>query len=152
LLGRGIASGRASCGITFPMPQAGHLQITAELQNLYNHVTLSLRDSFGFSQGKLDVAVNLFISVVRVNEVITLPKILFTTTLVSGGGDNNSVMPDMEPLYTWSRTTNETFMQPEVVSILVGSEVQVRSELDDMVSRVEAVLAWRLNRLTVTVI
>lgn len=152
MLGRAKASGQASCGINYTVPETGRLQIMAELENFYNHVTLSLKDSWGFSEGKLLVTINLTISVVRLLEVISLPKILFTTTLISGGSDTNSVMPDMEPLYVWDRSTSETFTKNEVVSILVGSEVQVYSELDDMRSNVGAVLGWKLKRLSVGVL
>lgn len=152
LIGRPTASGLASCGVNFTMPQAGRLQVTAELQNHYNHVTLSLTDNWGFSAGKLDVTLKLFIAFVLPLSASQYSKVLFTQTLTSDGDNTSSVMPDTEALYKWDRTSEESFAQGEVVQVLVGSEVYAATWLDDMRARANAVLVWQLKRLTIGVI
>jgi hypothetical protein len=152
LSSRPTASGLASCGVNFTMPQTGRLQVTAELQNHYNHVTLSLTDNFGFSVGKLNVTLKLFIAFVLPLSASQYSKVLFTETLTSDGDDTNSVMPDTEALYKWDRTSQESFQQGEVVQVLVGSEVYAATWLDDMRARAHAVLVWQLKRLTIGVV
>jgi len=150
--GRTTSSGLASCGVNFTMPQAGRLQVTAELQNHYNHVTLSLTDNWGFSAGKLNVTLKLFIAFVLPLAATQYSKVLFTETLTSSGDNESSTMPDTEALYKWDRTSEESFAQGEVVQVLVGSEVHAATWLDDMRARANAVLVWQLKKLTIAVI
>ena len=90
-----------------------------------------------------------------VNELLTLPdgrvrvcrskrqwrghlpaKILFTETLQSDGNDDQSIIPEVEPVYLWDRSTNESFDKDEGVSILDGADFDVSSLVNDMHSHV----------------
>jgi hypothetical protein len=155
LLGRGIGSGLCSCGVTYRLPRAGRLYIAPEIENTYSEVTLSLQDRFGFSTGKIEVRINLVITVVGSGlnpVVVTIPKILFITQIISDGDNINSVMPELDGTYNWNRTTAESFAENQTVSVLAGTEVHVYTELDDMRSRVGAILGWKLKRLRIGVV
>ena len=148
------ASSFASCGINFTMPKTGRLQISALLDNIANRCTQTLIDNWGFSSGTLNTRLLLFISVVRGGTTSHLTRTMLANGLVSHGNDmsrNFPVLMNALP-YRVTGTTDETYSANESVQILVGTEVQVDSELDDMESKVNALMLWRLRKISVAAI
>jgi hypothetical protein len=144
----------ASCGVSYTMPRAGRVRVTADLKNFYNHATLSLKDNWGFSAGTLRCSYFLFGSVLRPSSEAAQYELLFEKKLTSDGDNTSGVMPDIdqtEPLFL-DVTTDETFNQGELVWVMVGSIVSVFSRLDDMHSHVRGLLWWQVERIGVTVV
>lgn len=147
------ASSFASCGINFTMPKTGRLKLSALLDNIANRVSFSVSDNWGFSYGNLDVRLLLFISVIRGGQISHLTRTLLARGIRSHGSDLSYTMPILMNAapYLVNGSTEETFPTGESVQILVGSEVQIDSELDDMESRVNALMLWRLKKISVVV-
>ncbi len=144
----------ASCGIFFTMPRPGRLQITGVLQNIYNKIIFSVRDNFGFSHANLHIDLNVFIAILRQTGVIHLSKNLASEGIVSHGSDftfSRSDLDDTTP-YIVEGKTKDPLLGGEPVRILIGSEVGIFSEVDDMESYVNAVLWWQLKKMTVAVV
>jgi len=148
------ASTSVSCGINFTMPRAGRLQIRAVMQNFFSDVLYSISDNFGFSYGKLDIRINLFISTARGGEIVYMPTEVLSVDRDSGGDDLSGAMSGLDGTvpYTVYATTDEPLAANDVIEIQAGSEVQVESEVDDMASRVNAAVRWQLNKITVAVV
>lgn len=143
------ATSIVSCGHAFRLPQAGRLQVNANIRNYYNKAVLSLQDRFGFSYGKLRLRANLFIDIVRGSEVLHLPTSMIDTRLDSGGDDASQTVTDIDNsmLYQIVGTTDDILPLGEQVQILVGAEISIDSELDDMESHVAAVYYWQVRRI-----
>ena len=148
------ASSLASLGVTFTLPRAGRLQIGAALRSLYNQITFSVEDNFGFSSANLTVRLELFVDVLRPGQVIHIPRTLLTYGLVSRGSDLSYTMSGLDNTlpYVLNAITDERMDAGDQVQVVVGSEVHVESELDDMESHVDATVWWYLQKVTVTVV
>jgi hypothetical protein len=147
-------SSAAACGINFTTSRAGRLRIGAGLRNLYNRLTFSIQDRFGFSEAQLEIDVRLFVAVVQPNRVITLTKTILTDGYTSYGSERSGQWPefDTSSLHLVGATTNETFPANSGVQILAGSEVLILSEINDMRTSVHALLEWQLEQLTLEVV
>ncbi len=148
------AASRVSCGVAYTLPREGRLQVTGVLQNRYNHVTMNVRDNFGFSHANLSVRISLFVTIVRGTLITHMPTTILTSRLTSNGSNESMVMPDVDTVhpYTVHATTTELLPGGASVQVLVGSEVLVESDLDDMRSHVRALLWWHLKRMSVAVV
>ncbi len=148
------ATSLASCGGNFTLPRTGRLQVNANVRNYYNKAVLSLRDRFGFSYGKLGLQVRLFIDVIRGRDVIHLPTTMLATSLDSDGDDVSRTVTDIDNsmLFQVEGVTEETIAAGERVQVMVGSEVSIGSEQDDMDSHASAVYYWQVRKMFVAVI
>jgi len=141
----------AACGVAFSVPRDGRLQISAVLRNFYNKLMYSVTDNWGFSSADVGISVELFVVVVRGTKAIFMPTVLRTTGLVSHGSDlsfSESEIDDTTP-FTITATTDERFDANESVLVLAGSKVGIGTRLDDMHCKVDAVLWWGLQKLTI---
>jgi hypothetical protein len=143
-----------SCGVNITVPRDGRLQVNANVRNYYNKAVLSLRDNFGFSDGRVDLQVNLFIDVIRGREVIHLPTAMLTSTLTSDGDDVSKTVTDIDNsmLFQLEGVTEESFGAGERLQVMIGSEVTVSSKLDDMESQVSATYYWQVRKLFVGIV
>ncbi len=144
-----------SCGVRFTMPRGGRLRITATLQNAYNKVMLSLRDNFGFSSASLLFDLNLFIDVIRPPGVTHLPTTLYGNGYIAPGGtdvDRSFVGIDNAEPYIYSVETGEFWPEGDIMWVVVGSEVNISSYLNDMHGHINAVVWWQLKKLTIEVL
>lgn len=143
-----------ACGVSFTVPKAGRLRIGALLKNLFNHITGSLTNTFGFSHGNLDVELRLFTDIVRLGNVIHIPTVILSDGLISHGSDLNLTMPDLDTSvpYTLDNETDEHFAAGEIMWIVVGSECYIKANLDDMTAHVSSDILWELQKITVGVI
>lgn len=145
------AASLVSCGVGFTTPSAGRLKIGADVQNIYNKLTFSVSDKIGFSSADVGIGVGLFALVVRGTEVERVEQNLLTTGLKSGGSDQSrteSNLDDTAP-FTLSVETGTRLEAGESVLVLAGTEVGIGTILDDMHCRMDAVLWWQLQRLTI---
>ena len=146
-----VAANWAACGVAFTTPKDGRLEIAAVLRNFYNKVMFSVTDDFGFSSADMDISLQLFIVVVRGTKAIWLPTLLRHTGLVSHGSDlsfSESDIDDTRP-FTITATTDERFNANESFLVLAGSKVLIDCDLDDMHGRIDAVLWWQLQKLSI---
>src|SRR6185503_11635762 len=60
----GVSSSTA-VGVNYRVPRFGRIRCSAVVQNIYNYITFSLTDNFGFSDGELTFAVLLFMRILR---------------------------------------------------------------------------------------
>lgn len=144
-----------SCGVRFTMPRGGRLRITATLQNHYNKVMLSLRDNFGFSSASLLFDLNLFINVIRPPGVTHLPTTLYENGYIAPGGtdvDRSFVGIDNAQPYIYNVETGEFWPEGDIMWVVVGSEVNISSYLNDMHGHINAVVWWQLKKLTIEVL
>jgi hypothetical protein len=150
-----FAAPSVACGVNYAVPQTGRLRLRAVLQNYVSTVLFSVTDSFGFSNGVLDIQQRLFFSIVRRDgSVIYLP-----TTLLRSGIDDWQAIDissalstlDNSTPYTLQATTEESLPTFETLRIFVGSEVFIGSDMNDMTSTVHAHVWWHLKQLTVDV-
>jgi hypothetical protein len=142
---------RSSVGVNYVVPRTGRLTFSAVLHNLFNYVTYSLTDNFGFSHGEVNFSLGVFVRVIRGDTVIGFDRPLYQNGLVAAGGADltgysfsglNMTIP-----YTFSATTEETFEQGETIQVMVGSSVEIESQLNDMESFVKATLAWQVKNV-----
>jgi hypothetical protein len=143
------ATSLVSVGHAFRIPRAGRLQVNANVRNYYNKAVLSLRDNFGFSYGKLGLKVGLFIDIVRDSGVLHLPTTLIESQLDSDGDDVSRTVTDVDNsmLFQIEGTTEEILPVGEQVKVMVGGEVTITSELDDMESQATATYYWQVRRI-----
>jgi hypothetical protein len=140
---------RSSLGINYTIPETGFLTCSSVIQNLYNKITFSVSDNFGFSGAYLDIYVNLYIDIIRAGDDASFARNMLTTGLVSHGSDlsfSTSEIQDLTP-FTLTFTAPDAFLKGETIQVLAGSEIFIRSDLDDMKSHVDAVLMWQLKKL-----
>jgi hypothetical protein len=151
LLTRGFGTNWAACGVPFTTPKEGRLQVSAVLRNFYNKVMFSVTDKFGFSDADVDIFLRLFILVVRGTNVIFLPTFLRHTGLISHGSDLSFAESDLDDTvpFTITATTDQRFNANESVLVLAGSNVFIRTVIDDMHCKVDAVLWWQLQKLCI---
>lgn len=144
-------SNRASCGVGYNMPAAGRLEISVTARNHYNRVTYAVDDNFGFSSARVNVYVDLVVTLVRGTRLTQLRTPVLQAGLVSHGSDLSFSTSDIDTTtpYTATVVTDETFAANEAMQILAGTEVTVACRLDDMRAHVTGLLWWELQKLTV---
>lgn len=140
-----------SCGVAFTTPSAGRLKLYAELKNLYNRLTFSVTDKFGFSSAEVAISVDLFFVVVRGTDVEQVSQSVLTTGLVSHGSDLQYTVSDLDDTtpYTITAETATRLNANESVLVLAGSEVVIGTSLDDMRCKMDALLWWQLQKLVI---
>lgn len=140
---------RASCGVGFTTPAAGHLRLSAVFRNVYYRAMLSVEDSFGFSSAVTSVSVRFVFTIVRGTQVIEVPT-SFRTVKVDSDGDDKSIVDtgieDQVP-FTASSFTQERFAANESLLVMAGAEIAFYSMLDDMHCRGNALAWWELDKL-----
>lgn len=148
------ATSLVSCGGNFTMPRAGRLQVNANIRNFYNKATLSLQDNFGFSDGRIDLTVNLFIDIIRGRDVIHIPITQLSAGLHSDGDDVSRIVTDLDNsmLFQIEGVTDEVIPAGERLQVMVGSEVVISSKLDDMRSHANAVYYWQVRKIFLAVV
>lgn len=148
------ATSLSSCGGNYTLPKTGRIQVNAAVRNHYNKAVLTLRDRFGFSYGKVGVRVSLFVDVIRNNRDVThLPTVMLDTHLDSDGDDKSLVTTDIDNSMPFQlvAVSAQDFQVGERVQVMVGSEVFISSEQDDMDSTVEVTCYWQVNQITIGV-
>jgi hypothetical protein len=99
--------------------------------------------------------VELFAEILRPNSVIHLAVTLLSADLESDGKDLSGTMPDLADTFPYlglTGVTEEILPAGDVMNIVIGCEVWVKSKMNDMKSHVRAVLWWHLKKLTVGVV
>ena len=144
----------AACGVNFTTPRPGRLRIGAALRCFHSRISCALRDRFGISEAELSIEVRLIIAVIQPNRTIKLRKTILQDGLTSFGSDLSHVLPELDAdgVHVIEATTDDNYAADAGVQILAGCEVFVLSEIDDMRAYVDALLWWRLEKLTVEVV
>ncbi|MGC4074202.1 MAG: hypothetical protein QM760_17165 [Nibricoccus sp.] len=152
----GLASvqNRAGCGFNFTVPTRGRLRIITELQHLSTRVTMSLEDNFGFSSGVLLASSNIYVNLIRGQNVIELTQTMVGHTLESEGDDVSAVLPapDINTPFIFDVITEETFETGADIQIVAGCKFSSGTSLDDMKATVDAFLWHQIKRIAVDVI
>ncbi len=148
------ASSLVSCGINYTMPRPGRLRVTAVMQNFYSDVMYSIRDHFGFSFATLDIKVNLFVAFIHGGNTLHRPTTILWTSPSSDGDNVDGSLSgfDTSSPYSVTAESDEALATHEVVQLLAGCEVHIESDVNDMTTRVNAVVRWQLRKLLVSVI
>lgn len=148
------ASNLVSCGINFTTPRAGRLQISGVLQNFYSEILYNIRDNGWFSWATVDIRVALFIAVEQGGTAVYMPTTILSKHLSSDGGDVPGAMSGFDDVtpYVVSGTTEQAYSPGATVQVLVGCEVHIDSEVDDMSARINAAVRWQLKKLTIGVV
>jgi hypothetical protein len=145
----------ASCGVDFTMPRDGNLQVAAQIENIYNRLSCSITDNFGFSHSYLEAWVDLYVAIVRAGRDAELYRTrLITSYLQSEGDDVHRSISDLAigiP-YAVGALSLETIPAGEQVTVLAGAYVRVDSDTDDMNAHVRATYWWQLRKLQIGVI
>jgi hypothetical protein len=143
----------AGCGVNFTMPRAGRLHVNAALRNLASPMTYVARDRFGLSEAQLEVYILLRLWIFQGNSVIEMSRTLATNGLSSHGTDlaASFVELDTSSLYIMDATTEEVFEAGTGLQVVIGCELQIHCEIDDMTVRVDALLSWRLEGIAIGV-
>ena len=145
----------ASCGVDYTLPEAGRLQVSAEIENLANRLTVSITDNFGFSDSFLTMTADLFIALVRPGHPMEFfPVRVLASHVESDGDDVHRSISDLDNAVPFGIGAVSTFPIPagETVTVLAGGHVRVDSDTDDMDAHVTATFWWRLRKLRVGVI
>lgn len=145
----------ASCGVPCTMARRGFVQVGAEIENLYNRLTFSITDNFGFSHATLAVETRLFVAIVQEGQFRELATATLLRTVVSSGGDDLSrSISDLDNAesYAVGMVTASRLDEGEKFTVLVGAEIAVDSDTDDMDAHVRATYWWRLNRFNLGVV
>lgn len=148
------ASGFVSCGINYTMPRVGRLRVTAVMQNFYSDVMYSIRDNFGLSYATLDIKVDLFVAFSRGGNTLYRPTTILSTSRRSDGGNVDGSVSGFDTTSPYSVTaeSDEAAAVNDAVQVLAGCEVHIDSDVNDMTTRVNAVVRWQLRKLLVSVI
>jgi len=72
-------SSSTAIGVDYTVPQSGRLLCSAVVQNIYNYVTFSLSDNWGFSDGEIRFRILLFIRIIRGSQVIAFDRLISRT-------------------------------------------------------------------------
>jgi hypothetical protein len=142
----------SALGINYQVPETGRLSCSAVIQSIYNNVTCSVTDYFGFSHANLTVYLTLFIDIIRSGERSRVAgRNLIEAYLNSDGDDKYLTLPEIPTStpFTIFFNSADVFQQSENIQILVGSSSFVQSDLDDMESIVDALAAWHLKKISV---
>jgi hypothetical protein len=150
------AANHCSLGINYQVPRTGFLRCSAIVQNVYNKITYSVSDLFGFSHGDLSFSLSLFIDIIRRpgEEPARFRREMLHGGLVSHGDSMSfwtSEIQNSTP-YTISFTSPDAFQLGESIQILAGSTLWIASVLDDMESDVIAVVWWQLKKMLVGIV
>ena len=145
---------RAGCGINYTVPRQGHLRLGATLQNFHTRVSMSLKDNFGFSVGRIYADASLYDDIVRGSKITHLSTILVKKILESDGDDISTTLPALDNTapYVIDVTTDEIFEAGAAVQIIAGSEFNGGCRLDDMKGSINALLWSRAKKITVDVV
>jgi hypothetical protein len=143
-----------SCGVSFTTPAAGRLRIGASLLNIYNKVVVSVEDKFGFSSAHVSVSLDLFVASVRGTVVELKTQRLPGTELFSDGDDKRYIQADLDTTMPYGMTAvmDARLEANESVLVLAGSSVTIGTVLDDMHCKMNAVLWWKLNSLSIEMV
>jgi hypothetical protein len=144
-----------SCGVDYLLTETGRLQVSAEIENLANRLTVSITDNFGFSHSWLMMTVDLFIGLVRPGRPMDFfPVRVLASHVDSDGDDVHRSISDLDNAVPFGVGAVSTFPIPagETVTVLAGGHVRIDSDTDDMDAHVTATFWWRLRKLTVGVI
>lgn len=149
----GVAS-NAAVGVNCTMQRSGRMAVSAVVQNIYNYVTFSLTDNFGWSDGEMHFRVLLFMRILRGGQVIAFDRLICERGLQTPGGvDLHGVSFDdieMSTPYTLTAVTDDTFAAGETVQILVGSRLEIDDSLNDMQARLNGTLGWQVEQIVVS--
>ena len=139
-------------GVDYTVPQSGRLSCSAVVQNIYNYVTFSLSDNWGFSDGEIHFRILLFIRIIRDSQVIAFDRLIFENGLIALDGTNmhGESFDDIEMStpYTLSAKTAETFAAGERVQLLIGSRFEISGQLNDMQARVNGTIGWQVKSIS----
>ncbi len=145
------ATSSAAVGVNYTVPRSGRITCSAVVQNIYNYVTFSLTDNFGFSDGDLTFRILLFMRIIRGGQVIAFNRLIFENGLIAHSGTDLHGVSfddiDMSTPYTFSAKTEETFAPGETVQLLVGSQLQISDHLNDMEARLDGMLGWQVKSI-----
>lgn len=143
----------AACGTAYALRRAGRLLVTARLRPFHSRVSLSLRDEWGFSSGRLGVGATMFIAVIPPSGGELFERPLAARSLRSDGDDRHDVLPDIEPApVELAAVTARGFAEGETVFVLAGVALAAGSALNDMEAHVRALLWAGLEELTIRVV
>ena len=143
----------AACGTAFTMPEAGRLQVTATLRNLYNRTTLSITDEWGSSWGSLWVDATIFVAVLRPDGGEVLHSLLADRKLESDGDDKTALLPAIDQqVFRLLGNTEGRFGAGESVFVLAGVFLDASSALNDMEAHVRTLMWWVLEELGIAVV
>lgn len=144
-----------SCGVDYTLTEGGRLQVSAEIENLANRLTISITDNFGFSHSWLTMTVDLFIGIIRPGRPMDFFPVRVLASFVDSDGDDVSrSLSDLDNSIPFGVGAVSTFPIPagETVTVLAGGHVRIDSDTDDMDAHVTATFWWRLRELNIGVI
>ena len=152
----GWSEAHCRIGVNFRVPQAGFLKFNVVIQNLYNKISYSVSDNFGFSDANLHIFHSLRVEVERlsVGQTLAFQTDFITAGLVSHGRElsfSTSPIQNSTP-FTLSFQTDRTFLAGEELQVAVVSEIQINSRVNDMETNVNAVLLWQLKKIIVSMV
>jgi hypothetical protein len=145
-----VAYLHSSLGINYQVPESGHLKCSAVVQCIYNNIACSVTDLEGFSSSNMSNKLSLFFAIIRSRERTQIDKIMIEFEINSDGDDISFIAPQIPTTtpFTLSFSPTDAFQQGENIQVLVGSSFQITSDLDDMKSNVDALVAWRLQEIS----
>jgi len=146
-----LAGNDVALGINFQAPQTGFLHVAVSMRNLFNRITVSGTDNFGFSSATVMVYHWVFILVVRGSDRIMSFKSVVSNGWVTPGGDDfYSVFPDIPEGPVWFVADFEDALHSgEQVQILGGCQTIVRGDVSDMDCTATVKLLWQLQNMSV---
>lgn len=142
-------------GMRFTLPETGVLKVTAIMHNTLNVFFAVIKDNFGWSDGNVRISGSIFMDVLRPNNLqMSLKYSLAFLNLSSEGDDVKTTETDLQSItpYTVTLISTGAFAAGETVDILVGSQVHIRSSLDDMTCLIRPRIGWQVKEVFVEVI
>ena len=138
-------------GINYVVPRTGRLSCAAVLQNLYNQITSSVTDDYGFSHADTRADHAILIRLVRSGKWTVFDRNLVVAGVVSFGREFSYTQSDIQTTtpYTLSFTTSDVFLKGERIQILAGAHILYESHVDDMRVHVDSALIWQVKMLRV---
>ena len=143
-------------GVNFRVPETGFVDFNVVIQNLYNKISYSVSDNFGFSDATLQIFHSLIVRVVRVGsgQRFGTETEMVTAGIVSFGEEysfSTSQIQNSTP-FTLSFRNEDAYLKGEQLRVEVVSRIYIRSSVNDMQTHVDAVIAWQLKKILVSMV
>ncbi|MEO6130904.1 MAG: hypothetical protein ABIQ02_03575 [Saprospiraceae bacterium] len=144
----------SAMGINFQMQKTGIIRATITAQNTRSLLQATIEDNFGFSDGNVEMSTGIFIDVIHPNNVGINQKVFSTLTLSTGGDDVFKSQENIQAGTPFKLVLQSTgaFAAGDTLQIMIGSNVRMRSDMDDMTSTLETVVAWQIKDVFIQVI
>lgn len=141
-------------GISFTMPAAGRLKVTALMLNIDSLMESSIHDHFGFSDASISMNAGIYLNVLHPNNVNINEVTMSSFSLTSDGDDVSRSQTDLQTSlpFVVELKSSGAFAAGETLQIVVGAKFLDLIFLDDMSCRNRVRISWQVREIFVEVV